>query len=184
VERSLRCEACGSPVAAAARRCPDCGAATVRPGVFERALRLSEDLSQALGETPYFRSVNGLAYTLRGQLKGFLDDPDHPLSRRILRYLYLLSVESGPAELRHLLHFAGTLWLLPGTPLLVPAVGYLRRRHGEALRRAGRSDEAVRLRRLRAAQRRGEAPEGEADRLAEAGFERWHASLPRPSARG
>ena len=174
---SLRCHLCGAPLATARNRCASCGAERISPSTLEWAQQATVDLARNLANSPYLRGVGGIAYTLRGQLKGFLDDPESSLSRHLLRYLFLLSVEGGSAGLSHLLRLAGTVWILPGTPLLIPTVVYLRNRYAEQLKQAALGDDAVRLRRLRAAARRGETDPAELEAFVTEAFARWHSSL-------
>jgi len=157
--------------------CPGCGLEIVSAGTVEWARRATQQLAARLKGSPYFRGVGGLAYTLRGQVRGFLDDPAHPLARIILRYLFLLATEGGTAGLRHLLQLALTVWLLPGTPLLVPAVAYLRKRYAGPLRQASLGDDAVELRRLRAQVRRGEASPEQLGTFVDDAFDRWYQVL-------
>jgi hypothetical protein len=129
------------------------------------ALAAAETLLRQLATSPYFRDGGQLAYTLRGHVRGFLEDPAHPLARHLLRFLAAIALEGGPAGMRHLLAWADATCLRPEAPAVSAAVAYTARRHQEQLLALASGPESAQVTSLRA--RSGDTAMGaaEADRL-------------------
>lgn len=64
-----------------------------------RARQLASCLAEEWAEAPYFRSAEGVSYTPRRQLRGFLEHPQHPLGEALLLHLFALAALSDPGEL-------------------------------------------------------------------------------------
>jgi hypothetical protein len=175
------CPRCRAPVAAGTPRCPACAFVLVPDDALARAQEATHELGERLRASPYFRNASLLPYVPRGQVRGFLEDPSHPLSRDLLRYLHRIAVEGGRGGLRHLLALAGTRWLTARDRALAAAIGYVYRRHRAQLRELSVSDEAARLRALRDGPARGQPPAQEFAAMLEESFARWHAQLARPT---
>ena len=127
------CSTCGTASAVGELRCAACGAVWVHEAVVEATRQRSLDLVESLRGDPYLRSASLLAYTLRSHVRGFLDDPAHPLARALLLHLHALAVDGGAAALRQLAPHAEREWVAPASPVLARAVRYVRERFAEQL---------------------------------------------------
>ncbi len=89
-----------------AERCPACE----RPGLDEpqrrRVREMSTKLAGAWASAPYFRSAEGVSYTPRRQLRGFLTELRHPLGEAMLQHLFSLALLASPGELRRVMYLA------------------------------------------------------------------------------
>lgn len=143
----------------------------------------AEALLVQLRGSPYFRDGGQLAYTLRGHVRGFLEDPSHPLAGHLLRLLAVVALEGGGAGMRHLLAWVDAACLRPSSPALAAAVAYAARRHDERLTELARGPAAQRLAALRGSPALPDATAA-ADRLRDhavaAALDAWGAG-PRPA---
>lgn len=133
------CPACGAVSAVGELRCTVCGHDWIAAPGVEAARARALALLETLRGDPYLRSASLLAYTLRSHVRGFLDDPTHPLPRTLLEYLHALVTEGGPASLRQLAPHAEREWLAPQSPVLARACRYVRERFAEELAAAAQA---------------------------------------------
>ena len=146
---SLGCARCASPLAAAILTCPACGHVLVDAVAAQAASAAAEQLLHHLAGSPYFRDAGQLAYTLRGHVRGFLEDPSHPLSRELLRFLAVVALEGGPAGMRHLLAWTDATVLRARARPVSAAVRYVALHHAGHLRALAEGAQAQALRALR-----------------------------------
>lgn len=149
------CPRCKAARALGEIRCSRCGAEWIAADVVESARAQTAALVESLRGDPYLRSAGLLAYTLRSHVRGFLDDPTHPLARALLQYLHTLVTAAGPAGPRQLAPHAERAWVAPESPVLARSLRYLRERFARELDAAAR-----------------DAPDAR-------DFETWHRALPR-----
>ena len=137
------CDRCRAPSAVGELRCAVCGECWVPEPAIVQTERRCRALVESLRGDPYLRSAGLLAYTLRSHVRGFLDDPAHPLARALLLHLYETMVEAGPAALRQLAPHAERAWVEPDAPVLARALRYVRERFAERLATVARQDAAA-----------------------------------------
>lgn len=140
---SHSCTSCGAVSAVGELRCSACGHEWIAASEVEAARVRAFALLETLRGDPYLRSASLLAYTLRSHVRGFLDDPTHPLPRTLLEYLHTLVTEGGPVSLRQLAPHAEREWLAPQSPVLARACRYVRERFAEELAAAAQAGPAA-----------------------------------------
>jgi hypothetical protein len=134
----LVCSQCRAPSAVGDLKCARCGRAWLDEDCVAQARRLTTELVQSLRADPYLRSATLLSYTLRSHVRGFLDDPSHPLAKALLHHLHALACLAGAAAPRQLLPHAELHWVQPHAPVLARALRYVRERHREAIEAVAR----------------------------------------------
>lgn len=125
-----RCPDCSAALPLRRLRCGGCGRELVPAGSAPAAEALADELARELRGTPYARSAKELGYVLRSQVRGFLDDPRHPLPRRLRHFLDELTRlgggdEGGDRLLAHCTHTR----LRAAHPWLEDALELVRERH-------------------------------------------------------
>jgi hypothetical protein len=99
-----RCVGCDALLAIRAGSCPTCGRPALDPESRDRIATLTSRLAGRWGDDPYFRSAEGISYTPRRQLRGFLEAPRHALGEALLGHLFRIALLVDPHELRRALH--------------------------------------------------------------------------------
>lgn len=127
------CSHCRAPSAVGDLECARCGRTWLDEDGIAEARRLTTELVQSLHADPYLRSASLLSYTLRSHVRGFLDDPSHPLVKALLHHLHALARLAGAVAPRQLIPHAEVHWVQPHAPVLARALRYVRERHREAI---------------------------------------------------
>lgn len=162
------CGHCRAPLGLGEPRCAACGSDALDPAVRQRAEQMAGELAERWAAAPYFRSADGVSYTPRRQLRGFLADSRHPLGQAMLRHLFELALLVEPSQFRRLVHHAQSA-LPADAGRLAQALRHLSRVHSDALSKVPELAGAPQLR-----ERVLEATEADDAPQLDRAFSEWH----------
>jgi hypothetical protein len=135
--RNDHCSTCRRPLGGPDRGCPRCDRPPITEETLDRAIALARSFAEEHAHDPWLRSAGLLAYSLRSQRRGFLDDCNQPFTRAALELLWELVTLGAESGISPLAETAIREGMEKSQPVLASSVQQLLNRHRDALASPG-----------------------------------------------